>query len=473
MHKIELTIDEIRDAKELFELADRNEDITITRGDDFIAGEDLTSIGLTISLAVNVITVIAPIIEQLIKQKKVSSIKIDGKKIEVTNVSRDLIEDLVKKWEEMVKDEKDEKGEKGEEDSKNSSEDAEQMIPDQTQSVEPEDEEEIEPVVLKPCMSIDVLEIMSGWMNEWNETLEICTEEWNLVAFPVLADGRVALLFESPILEYETDEEGGPHAGTLENLYRVLVFDPKSGEQAGKYRFKVYNGYATTVFFKDDRLYAAVSPEGECQYTALQMWPGSDDEHQIRIGDDINCLAATEAGDIIVSYNGGDGRFHEAEEEGGAQPLISIFPADGERKDIGCFYDEDTEEPSEDYVIDVTLDRQERIWAMLSDEETAVMYDKDGSLTVYSLPVPDVSALAVPDDCSCLYASSQDEEEEDSYWLFRIPMTADDEEDEEPEICAVQTPEGNAVFTDGSSFLKNIMAALIDGVIYVIDLNEQ
>ena len=47
------------------------------------------------------------------------------------------------------------------------------------------------------------------------------------------------------------------------------------------------------------------------------------------------------------------------------------------------------------------------------------------------------------------------------------------EEDEEPEICAVQTPEGNAVFTDGSSFLKNIMAALIDGVIYVIDLNEQ
>lgn len=157
MHKIELTIDEIRDAKELFELADRNEDITITRGDDFIAGEDLTSIGLTISLAVNVITVIAPIIEQLIKQKKVSSIKIDGKKIEVTNVSRDLIEDLVKKWEEMVKDEKDEKGEKGEEDSKNSSEDAEQMIPDQTQSVEPEDEEEIEPVVLKPCMSIDVL----------------------------------------------------------------------------------------------------------------------------------------------------------------------------------------------------------------------------------------------------------------------------------------------------------------------------
>ena len=311
------------------------------------------------------------------------------------------------------------------------------------------DEEEIEPVVLKPCMSIDVLEIVNGWMEEWNETSEICTEEWNLVAFPVLADGRVA---------------------TIENHYRVLVYDPKSGEQVGKYRFKIYNGYATTVFFKGDRLYAAVSPEGECQYTALQVWPGSDDEHQVRIGDDINCLAATGAGDIVVSYNGSDGSLEDAEEEGEAPPLISIFCADGDRKDIGCFYDEDTEEPSEDYVIDVTLDRQERIWAMLDDEETAVMYDKDGSLTVYSLPISGVSALAVPDDCSCLYASSQDEEEEGCYWLFRIPMTEDDEEDEEPEICAVQTPEGNAVFTDGSSFLKNIMAALIDGVIYVINL---
>ena len=339
------------------------------------------------------------------------------------------------------------------------------------------DEEEIEPVVLKPCMTIDVLEIVNGWMAEWNETLESCTEEWNLVAFPVLADGRVALVFESPILAYEADEEGGLRAETIENHYRVLVFDPKSNELVGKYRFKIGNGYATTVFFKGDRLYAAVSPEGECQYTALQVWPGSDDEHQIRIGDDINCLAATGAGDIVVSYNGGDERFEEAEEdaeeEGEELPLISIFYADGDRKDIGCFYDEDTEAPSEDYVIDVTLDRQERIWAMLDDEETAVMYDKDGSLTVYSLPVSGVSALAVPDDCSCLYASSQDEQEEGCYWLFRIPMTEDDEKDDDPEICAVQTPEGNAVFNDGSSFLKNIMAALIDDVIYVIDLNEQ
>ena len=171
----------------------------------------------------------------------------------------------------------------------------------------------------------------------------------------------------------------------------------------------------------------------------------------------------------LSAITAGMGAFTKLRKKG-APPLISIFCADGERKDISCFYDEDTEEPSEDYVIDVTLDRQERIWAMLDDEETAVMYDKDGSLTVYSLPISGVSALAVPDDYSCLYASSQDEEEADCYWLFRIPLTEDDEEDEEPEICAVQTPEGNAVFTDGSSFLKNIMAALIDGVIYVINL---
>ena len=198
------------------------------------------------------------------------------------------------------------------------------------------------------------------------------------------------------------------------------------------------------------------------------MWPGSDDESQVRIGDDINCMAVTTAGDIIVSYNGGEERLEEAEEE---VPLISIFHADGSREDVGRFYDEDTEGPTDDFVIDLTLDKEDRIWAMLNDGNTALVYDKDGSITTYELPVLDVNALALPDDCSCLYASSQDED--GGYMTFRIPMTEEEVEDEEPEICSIRTPEGNAVFCDGSAFLKNIIAAIVDGVIYVIDLNEQ
>ena len=350
---------------------------------------------------------------------------------------------------------------------KNRAED--EMILEQAQFADVEDEdEEIKTRVLKPCMSIDVCDILNGWMKEWSETPEICTEEWNLVAFPVLADGKVALLFESPILVFENDEEGGLLTTTLENQYRVLVYDPKTGEQTGKYRFKVYGGYTTTVFFKNGKLYATVSVEGRRQYTALQMWPGSDDEHQIRIGDDINCLAATEAGDIIVSYNGGDERMEEAEEE---MPRIRIFHADGSREDISHFYDEVIGGEPEDFVIDVTLDNQDRIWAVLSDTETAVMFDRKGSITTWSLPVPDVTALVMPSDGSCIYASSEDVEV--GYTMFRIPISGKDIIDEELEICAIKTPKGDAVFSDGYSFLKNLAAAIIDDVIYIVNLDEQ
>ena len=44
--------------------------------------------------------VVIPVIKTIIKQNKVSSLKIDGEKIEVTNVSQELIESILKKNEE-------------------------------------------------------------------------------------------------------------------------------------------------------------------------------------------------------------------------------------------------------------------------------------------------------------------------------------------------------------------------------------
>ena len=327
-----------------------------------------------------------------------------------------------------------------------------------------EDVEETEIRILNPCMSIDIYEILDSWMREWNETPETNTEEWVLTAFPVLADGRVALLFESEILEYEVDEEGDLTSRTIENHYRVLVYDPKNVGQVDRYRFKIFGGYAATIFFKEGKLYAPVSVTGKSQYTALRVWPGSDDEHQILIGDDINCLAVTGAGDVIVSYDRSNDLREETEE---GAPLISIFRTDGTQQDIPRFSEEDTG----DFVIDVTLDTQERIWTLLSDAETAVIYDTDGSIMSYSLPVSNVSALAVPKDRRCIYATSEDEKA--GCILFRIPMTTEGEEDEEPVLCAVRTPEGDALINQSCSFLKNIMAAIIDNVLYIIDLDEQ
>ncbi len=98
MHKIELTVDEIEYAKELFDLSENNEGIDIITEKNFTG--DLTTIELYISLAINVIVVVIPVIKTIIKQNKVSSLKIDGEKIEVTNVSQELIESILKKNEE-------------------------------------------------------------------------------------------------------------------------------------------------------------------------------------------------------------------------------------------------------------------------------------------------------------------------------------------------------------------------------------
>ena len=100
MHKIELEIDELEYAFELLKLAEENEDIDLITEKNFTG--DLTMIELYISLSLNVITLIVPIIKALIKQKRVSSLKIDGEKIEVTNVSQDLVETILR--EKMTKD---------------------------------------------------------------------------------------------------------------------------------------------------------------------------------------------------------------------------------------------------------------------------------------------------------------------------------------------------------------------------------
>lgn len=93
MYKVELEVDSLEDVHELFDLADKNENIDIITQKNF--NGDVTTIELYISLAVNVIAVVVPVINALISQRRVSSLKIDGDKIEVENVTQDLIEKIL------------------------------------------------------------------------------------------------------------------------------------------------------------------------------------------------------------------------------------------------------------------------------------------------------------------------------------------------------------------------------------------
>ena len=94
MHKIEIEMDEVEYASELLRLAETNDEMDIITEKNFSG--DLTTIELYISLTINVVTVLVPIIKSLIKHKKISSLKIDGQKIEVNNVSQKLIEKILK-----------------------------------------------------------------------------------------------------------------------------------------------------------------------------------------------------------------------------------------------------------------------------------------------------------------------------------------------------------------------------------------
>lgn len=93
MYKVELEVDSLEDVHELFDLADNNENIDIITQKNF--NGDVTTIELYISLAVNVIAVVVPVINALISQRRVSSLRIDGNKIEVENVTQDLIEKIL------------------------------------------------------------------------------------------------------------------------------------------------------------------------------------------------------------------------------------------------------------------------------------------------------------------------------------------------------------------------------------------
>ena len=93
MLQIKMEFSDLDNASELFKLANSSEDIEIVQEKNFSG--DITTIELYISLAINILTLVAPVLKTLIKQRKVSSMKIDGEKIELTNVSTELIEKIV------------------------------------------------------------------------------------------------------------------------------------------------------------------------------------------------------------------------------------------------------------------------------------------------------------------------------------------------------------------------------------------
>lgn len=93
MHQLHMDFRKTEDAKPLFALAENNEDIEIIQEKNFSG--DITTIELYISMSINVIMAVFSVIKTLIKRNKISSLKINGDKIEVNNVTQDLVEKII------------------------------------------------------------------------------------------------------------------------------------------------------------------------------------------------------------------------------------------------------------------------------------------------------------------------------------------------------------------------------------------
>lgn len=90
---INLKFEDINEAADLINLADSSEDIEIIKEKNFSG--DITTVELYVTLGINIITVIVPIIKSLIDKHKVSCLKIDGETIELNNVSEQLVEKIL------------------------------------------------------------------------------------------------------------------------------------------------------------------------------------------------------------------------------------------------------------------------------------------------------------------------------------------------------------------------------------------
>ena len=93
MNVIKIDLENLSDANELLNLADSNENIDVIQEKNF--NGDITTLELYISMTLNVIALIVPVLIKLIKYKKIESLVIDGDKIEVKNISEDLAEKIM------------------------------------------------------------------------------------------------------------------------------------------------------------------------------------------------------------------------------------------------------------------------------------------------------------------------------------------------------------------------------------------
>ena len=246
---------------------------------------------------------------------------------------------------------------------------------------------------LEPRTVIDIQEILDAWDKGWNDSAEK-QEKWEYLSCPIMADGRILLLFESCDRIY-----GGKnyllHVDHEIRHYRVLEYavGDDGPKQLGKYRFMLQDGIATTVLLYDGILKASVRTTGSEKETILPMVPANDDG-QFKIYENVRRVVGRSDGSIAVGY------YANLRDES-RLPML-LFSGKGEI--IGSYRSENAL-----FCADLALDSEEHIWFHLHPSAELVHLAPDTeTVERHGVVLQDFDAMALNKDRSKLFLSFGD-----------------------------------------------------------------
>ena len=242
---------------------------------------------------------------------------------------------------------------------------------------------------IEPKAVINTNEILREWKENWHDE-EGKEESWELVSYPIMADGRVLLLF---VMKDEI------HGGQYDSFrvihtyshYRVLEYQMDNGELKlkNRYRFKAQDAHVGTVFLYDDILRATISVEGSDAYKVLTMIPAGDDA-QFSIYGAIETLVSNSSGDVIVAYN------ENLRDE--TRSPVMVFDRDGNMK---------MRYRNECALLcsDVNIDKDEDVWFHMYPSATInKLVPENGSVETHKVELQGFDSFALSSDKTKLFA---------------------------------------------------------------------
>jgi len=152
--------------------------------------------------------------------------------------------------------------------------------------------------VLRPFMSFNTAEITEAWAREWGEEPGEEREDWELLNWHVLVDGKLALIY---VLYDKVASDADTHNV---NHYRILVYDMVRGMNlVEKRRFKLDDAYLYQVYYRDDELWTIERNSHTNNYYTLPTWPVRDTGRGFQLFYDITDVAIKSDGTLVVGYS--------------------------------------------------------------------------------------------------------------------------------------------------------------------------